>query len=131
VNIKMLIGVYAEVDVDGNPQFLGLDSYSGGYPYKTTSFMQAKVWSDVSKFVEYMKHFHDENVFLKEVDITIPQYNESLSYIDPKVAVDFIRHAEEHKKGKSWSEGFSACFRGAKNSIEVFMSQIISANKPK
>ena len=130
MNIKMLIGVYAEVDVDGNPQFLGLDSYSGGYPYKTTRFFGAKVWDDASKFVEYMKHFHDEDVFLKEVEITVPHHNVNLSHIDPEVAVDFIRHAEEHKKGKPWSDGFSACFRGAQNSLEVFMSRIIG-DKPK
>ena len=128
MNIKMLIGVYAEVDVDGRTQFLGLDSYSGGYPYKTTGLMQAKVWDDASKFVEYMKHFHNENVFLKEVDITIPQHNVNLSYIDPKVAVDFIRHAEEHQKGKPWSGGFTACFRSAQNSIQVFAKRNIFQN---
>ena len=65
----MFANQYILMDSDGFPQ--GLDTNSGGYPFKARSLGDIKYWSSLESVVKYHKMFPKFKIFKAELNIQI------------------------------------------------------------
>lgn len=52
-----------------NGDYAGFDANSGGYPYSTTQFVNAYIWTNLEMCKDYVKHFPKLEIFELKVEL--------------------------------------------------------------